>query len=252
MKPIRILDGAPSGLSQYLAQPHPNQSWTHLRNHAGSWPYLQLRGALVQRQHGLCGYCEQTIPSDDCQVEHVIPQSHTTNGNQHDLDHTNMIACCLGGTAVNLYGKNTTQPDPDRVGDLSCGQAKNNIHDTHFIDPRNLPVLRSLFRVRSNGKIDADEEACRKTGISKSDVERTIEILGLNVGRLKRARSKRWNTINELYRDHLSNPDVMRRAAQAELLPDGHETLPRFFTTNRSYFGPHNDRAITHGNTSWV
>ena len=36
--------------------------------------------------------------------------------------------------------------------------------------------------------------------------------------------------------DDFDNPEVMLRAAQAEFLPDVNGVLPRFFTTNRSYF----------------
>ena len=251
MKPITILNGAPAGLRQYLAQPPQNPSWQNFRDQAGN-SYHQLRDALVGLQHGLSGYCEQKIPRDDTQVEHVIPRSADTNGNDHELDHTNMIACCKGGTAVNIYGPKTIQPDDDRVGDESCGQAKGNIQDELVLDPRNLPILRSLFRVRSNGKIEADPEACCQTGISVESVNRTITILGLDVERLRSARSKRWARINEVYKDSFNNHTSIRLAAQAELLPDSGGTLPPFFTTNRSYFRQYADPVLASGNCAWV
>ena len=179
MKPITILGSAPSGLTQYLASYHANQSWTHFRNQAGS-SYNELRRALVYSQHRLCGYCETYLVDDDTQIEHVIPTRASADGNDYDLDYTNMIACCKGGTAGNYFGPDTRQHDPDRVGGTSCGQAKGGTNDQLFLDPRNLPILRSLFRVQSNGNIDADEDACKSAGIPACRVKRTIEILCLN------------------------------------------------------------------------
>ena len=251
MKPIVILNDATQGLKDYLAQQPPNLTWTRFQNQAGT-SAKELRIALVQLQHGLCGYCEQKIPTDDSQVEHVIPRSADTNGNDHELDHTNMIACCKGGSAVNIYGPDTIQHDPDRVGDESCGQAKGGTQDELLLDPRNLPILWSLFTVRFNGKIEANPEACCQGGISQDSVNRTITVLGLDVGRLRRARAKRWGLINEKYDDYLDNETVMRQAAQAELLPDNSGTLPQFFTTNRSYFGPYADPVLAAGKCAWV
>ena len=251
MKPIRILNDATQGLKDYLMGQPPNLTWTRFQNQDGT-SAREIRIALVQLQHGLCGYCEQMVTIDDSQVEHVIPRSTDINGNGHELDHTNMIACCKGGSAVNIYGPNTNQHDPDRVGDESCGQAKRDIQDELLLDPRNLPILRSLFTVRSNGKITPDPEACLRAGISEESVNRTIAVLGLDVGRLQRARSKRWAFINEKYADDLDNEYAMKQAAKAELLPDKAGTLPRFFSTNRSYFGPYADPILAAGDATWV
>ena len=251
MKPIRTLGAAPPGLAKYLSDTQLNHSWPNFRDQADG-SYQELRDALVQLQHGLCGYCEQVIPEDDTQVEHVIPQSVNTNGHRHDLDPTNMIACCKGGTATNLYGPETNQPDPDRVGDLSCGQAKGNTRYERLVDPRTLPKHPSLFNVGANGSIEADEAACQETGIAKNRVARTIEILGLDVDRLKRAREKRWQFINTIYSDHFDNPDVMQRAARAELLPNANGILPSFFTTNRSYFMQFSVLVLNESDDSWV
>ena len=47
---------------------------------------------------------------DDQQVEHVIPRSAPETVPVNELDVTNMIACCTGGAARNLFG-------PDARGD---------------------------------------------------------------------------------------------------------------------------------------
>lgn len=163
-----------------------------------------------------------------------------------------MIACCKGGTAVNLFGSATRQHDPEQVGDVTCGQAKEDTQDAQFLDPRNLPILHSLFTVQSNGKIQVNVDACLRTCVPQERVERTIEILQLDADRLKRARARRWAAINEKYANDFANTEVMRRAAQAELLPDANRNLPPFFTTNRSYFRHHSNDVIADSDYGWV
>ena len=251
MKPIEVLHIAPSGLALYVKNEPIDYSWKRFHDE-DRFSYRELRKALVQLQHGLCGYCEQTMPEDDCQVEHVIPRSSSIDGHPHDLDSTNMLAGCKGGTARSFYGPETRHPDPDRFGDYSCGQAKDNTRDELFIDPRTLPKQRSLFKVNPSGSIAADEAACQESGIPKYRVDRTIEILGLDVERLRRARKRRWQSINESYSMDFDNPEVMRQAAQAELFPDAKGNLPPFFTTNRSYFMPLSNAVLEASNSVWV
>ena len=251
MKPIKVLHFAPSGLAQYVKNRPKDYSWERFHDEDPA-SYRELRDALLQLQHGLCGYCEQTMPKDDCQVEHVIPRISSTNDHQHDLNPTNLLAGCKGGTARNLYGPETIHPDPDRFGDNSCGQAKGNTIEELFIDPRTLPKQGALFKVNASGSIVADEAACQGAGIPKCRVDRTIEILGLDVDRLKRAREKRWQSINKSYSNDFENPEVMRQAAQAELLPDAKGNLPPFFTTNRSYFMPLSNAVLAASNSIWV
>ena len=252
MKPITILGSAPPGLTQYLAPYHANQSWTDFRDQVGS-SYNELRRALVDSQHWLCGYCETLLVDDDTQIEHVIPTSASADAHDYDLDYTNVIACCKGGTAGNYFGPDTRQHDPDRVGGTSCGQAKGDTNDQLFLDPRNLPILRSLFRVQSNGNIDADEDACKSAGTPAYRVKRTIEILGLNSARLKKARSDRWDYVNSIYQDYFEDTEVMTQAARLELLPNVNGILSRFFTTSRSYFKPFgSDAIVAEGMVAWV
>ena len=62
--------------------------------------------------------------------------------------------------------------------------------DADFIDPRKLPALPSLLRVGYDGRIEANLDACRETGFTAGAVEKTIDVLGLNSERLRRAREK--------------------------------------------------------------
>ena len=251
MKPIKVLHFAPPQLALYVRNKPKDYSWKRFHDNDPA-AYRELRDALLLLQHGLCGYCEQTIPINDCQVEHVIPQSSNSNGHPHDLNTTNLLAACKGGTARNLYGPETRKYDPDRFGDQSCGQAKDNTNDKLFIDPRTLPKHKLLFKIASDGSIEADEDACLATGIPRDRVDRTIKILGLDVARLRRARERRWHYISDIYKNYFDNPQVMMRAAEAELLPNAKGSLPPFFTTNRSYFMPFSNAALAASIDVWV
>ena len=251
MKPIKIMDQPTQGLKDYLAQQPPNLTWTRFQNQDGT-SARELRLALADLQHGLCGYCEQRLTIGDSQVEHFIPRSADTNGAAHQLDHTNMIACCRGGTPVNIYGPDTIQHDRDRVGDRSCGEAKGNVQDQLMLDPRNLPILSSLFTVRSNGRIEPNPNACQLTGIPLEKAQRTIDILKLDAQRLRQARARRWADINAKYASHLDDENIMRLAAHAELLPDSDDRLPHFFTANRSYFEHLADPVLIAPDSTWV
>ena len=85
-------------------------TWEAFREHAAGEFYRQLRDAFTDSQRGLCGYCEIDLTMDDQQVEHVIPRSAPETVPVNELDVTNMIACCTGGAARNLFG-------PDARGD---------------------------------------------------------------------------------------------------------------------------------------
>ena len=58
--------------------------------------------------------------------------------------------------------------------------------------------------------------------------------------------------MNEQYADYFNDLEVMRRAAEAELLPDQNGALPPFFTTNRSYFMPLSDAVLAASDNVWV
>ena len=122
------------------------------------------------------------------------------------------------------------------------------------MDPRALPDLPSLMRVRPNdGLLEADIDACQTAGRSVDDVKRTIQILSLNVPRLQRARRDYWiNLAKQMpkYRDH-PNPDAMRNWMRNRLLPRNGK-LFKFFTTTRSYFGKSGERVLAEEPRDWI
>ena len=250
MKRIRSLDDCPPGLASYLAEDIDDvKDWNGFRSHAAGASYLELAEKLVNNQHGLCGYCEIDIEDGDRQVEHVIPQSDSVHGATRVLDQSNMIACCKGGTLVTE--DMTRRLDPVKRN-RSCGESKENLVDADFIDPRTLPALPSLVRVNYDGRIEADTNSCENCNIDADKVERTIQILGLNTERLRRAREHRWNALNDHWGSDITDPEKMRAAARGELFPDECNRLPKFFTTNRSYFGVYAETVLSEPPQNWI
>ena len=252
MKRIRRLQGPIPGLAEYRNRAGVKANWRGYRNRpAGSRRYRELVGDLADLQHGLCGYCEIDLRKGDRQVEHVIPVNDPHRGAAHALDAGNMIACCRGGASDDP----NVQLDPERFppSEESCGHAKGDNVASAFVDPRTLPELPSLTRVRPNGRIEANTSACQATGRSANDVEETIRILGLNVQRLQRARRNYWSSLAKQmpkYRDH-PNPNAMKDWRRSRLLPQN-GNLPKFFTTNRSYFGVLGERVLAEEPRDWI
>ena len=257
MKRIRSLQTSTSGLIDFICQLDGEPTWEKFRDYNDGDAYRELRDALVNLQHGLCGYCEINLLNDDVQIEHVIAQNDSSSVAADVLDTNNLIACCKGGTARSLFGPDSVNPDTERymqpVSDsISCGQAKGNISDPLFVDPRILPAMPSLFWVREDGTVLADRDACEVAGVSACSVKRTIEILGLNVRRIRRDRANRWEHLNSTWSGHFDDPEIIEKAARAELLPETSNILPRFFTTNRSYFAALSERILAEQPQAWI
>ena len=251
MKRIRTLNGPIPDLDAYLARARGNATWQgyrRSRSKAGAARYKKLIESLTDLQHGLCGYCEIDLREDDRQVEHVIPQSHPQHGAARALDAANMIACCRGGTSdsQNTLGNRPTPRSP------SCGQAKGGKTLPDGLDPRVLPALPSLTSVDFSGRIEADAAACASCGIAADNVNAAIEILGLNVERLRLAREGHWNALNDSWQEHYGDEEIMEAAARMELLPGKDDRLPKFFTTGRSYFSPLSESILEECPQSWI
>ena len=249
MNCIQSLKDPTPGLGTCLAEEDEEvKDWDRIRNHAGGVSYSELGETLVNIQPGLCAYCEIDIEERDRQVEHVIPQSDPQNGATLALELANMIAGCKGG-ALQTDDK-ARRLDPVRRN-RSCGEAKEALVDTDFIDPGALPALPSLTRANFDGRMDADTAACEIGGIEVDKVEKTIEILGLNTERLRRARENRWNALSENWATEIADPELMEAAARGEVLPDEENRLPRFFTTSRSYFGLYGEKVLSELPQDW-
>ena len=256
MKRIRGLDAPTPGLTAYLACEGDAADWDGFRSHAAGASYRELLKKLMAVQHGLCAYCEIDLRNGDRQIEHVVPRSEPNCGQERALDVDNLIACCKGGSARNEFGPDA-RDDRERFRqpprpNISCGEKKGGNWDADFVDPRTLPALPSLLRVGYDGRVEADRAACQEAEQSAETVNRSIEILGLNVERLRVARERRWRALEDGWREHLGDPEVMEEAARGELLPQADGGLPRFFTTSRSYFAPWGELILEQEPREWI
>ena len=251
MKCIRTLNNCPPGLENYLNCEDDGAHWQGFRDHNASASYKELMETLSKFQHGLCGYCEIKLTELNRQIEHVIPQSDPQHGPAKSLDVTNMIACCKGGSFSDWSGDEDRYREPAKKN-LSCGQKKDDSINADFVDPRKLPALPSLMKVRPNGEIRVNANECSSAGIAPERVTDTIEVLGLNVERLRWAREKRWKALKNSWNSHWDDLDLMNAAARVELLPDGEKDLLKFFTTTRSYFGPLAERVLEQQPQEWI
>ena len=246
MKRIRTMIEPTPGLSSYLDEA-TSAGYGEFRDYREGAAYRELIAELVNLQRGLCGYCEIGIHlrHSNHQIEHVVPQSAYPESALHA---SNMIACCKGGTVESKDEDRFLRP-PKR--NLSCGQAKAERDDPQFLDPRRLPAQPSLLAVRNDGRIEADDRACESED-EIARVEKTIEILGLNVERLRAARERRWRDLLDVWAPHFQSDDVMTEGAQSELLPGPDGSLAPFFTTRRSFFGSYSEHVLSLMPDSWI
>ncbi len=256
MKPIRTLETATPGLADYLHTEGDAGTWAGFRDHRAEESWRELMEALVALQHGLCCYCEIALHRSDRQAEHVVPQSAADAGRANALRPSNLAACCKGGSARSFAANGLA--DEDRYAkpvarNLGCGQAKADRIHTHFLDPRrDLPSSAPLFRARRNGRLDPHPEACQAAGVPVAHVEQTIEILGLNVRRLQRARRKAWRKLGEDWAGRLGDPDQADAVARHILLPDEGGRLAAFFTTSRTWLGAVGERVLAEQPQRWI
>ena len=258
MKRILARNKPTLGLAEYLAALGDDANWNGFRDYNASASYNELIEKLIDVQHGLCGYCEINLTELDRQIEHIIPRRDPQQGASKEVDITNMIACCKGGTSP-VFASSERSSDEDRYfepvkDNMSCGQAKEDLNDADFLEPRKLPALPSLTKVLVDGRIEVDEKACESEDIPTTRVTRTIEILNLNAERLKLAREKQWNNLEE-EADQIGDPDnsdIMEAWIRSVLMPDDAGQLVSFFTTTRSYFEPLAERVLEQQPQAWI
>jgi uncharacterized protein (TIGR02646 family) len=196
--------------------------------------YDAIRTTLLSDQKGLCAYCEMALTTENRSVEHFIPCEISTKEKNHDLDWSNMLAVCLDPGGLE---KTNSQPIKIEKSDFCCGKKKNNfVPDGRLLNPLELPVSR-LFRFNSeDGRIEPDDMACQQIGIPLENLEFTIEMLNLNVTRLREKRLAVIETIietlNELDDGIIDPIDLDRQVAEI-YFGDGTKNWPRFFTTIR-------------------
>lgn len=203
MKKVKQLNIAPAGLQHFLERHPEERDWNVFKNYQdykndnNQNADKELINALIERQHGLCAYCEIDLIETDSQVEHFHPKSDTSDSSINwTFKITNLFAACKGGTAKNLFGENTRFPVRKRFRkstkkNRSCGEYKGNQIpgvDIDILKPSELPATPPLFSISRNGAIRVNDNNCRIAEIDPVKVENTIRELNLNCDRLNDAR----------------------------------------------------------------
>ena len=255
MKPIRVIDEPPRGLAHYLRLVGDEAYWDELRSHDSGTAYRELIEELISNQRGLCAYCETSISAESRQAEHVVPRSEKARGRSLELDISNLVACCLGigGLRTGRTGPAAAPDEPrrSRGSNESCGQAKADEWWGGFLDPRRLPPAPPMLKVREDGFIEPDEEACSAAGFAADDARRSIKTLNLNANRLRHARRRQWDDLVETSAGVL-NETGMTTWVRTVLTPDERGRLGPFFTTSRSYFGRVGERILAQQPQEWI
>ncbi len=150
----------PSGFTYWKNKPSRiTKGYKHLRGKVKKEVYK----SLIDEQGGICAYCERSLlesHSEEYHIDHLNPQSNNAGD---DLEYSNFLCSCL---------RDTAEGDP-----LHCGKLK---------DSALLPVhplqqdCQSKFKFTADGGIDGLD----------SNAKKTIEILGLDIEKLRNMRGK--------------------------------------------------------------
>lgn len=250
MKPIRALDGPTEGLADYLAST-VRPDWDEFRSHEAGASYRELIEALIARQHGLCGYCEINLQDNDRQVEHFVPRSRAP---ARTLDAGNLIAACTGGSS-RRFGADRPAHDEDRFlppsrDNISCGEAKGDHPAGKLLDPRTMPA-EPIFDVQDDGVLRVSSKGCEAASVAAADVAETVDVLKLNVPRLRLARQRFLDALAEQM-EIVTDEAAIWQWIRTLLSPDASGNLKRFFTTTRSYFGELAERVLDTTSADWV
>ena len=169
------------GLQEWMSEGNPNgYTYDDLRNPLKD----EVKGALIEEQHGLCAYCTQRITNSAMlsHIEHVRPQNldeDNTLGTQ--TDYANLVASCPGDRDLDGSIAQLAKPKTQQ----HCGHAKGDWYEEHlFVDPRT-PAANTSFSYKLDGKIEP------ATGLNEADelaAVTTIEKLNLSSVLLKNNR----------------------------------------------------------------
>ncbi len=215
MKHVRALSAEPPLLAQYRAD-YPSEVARPATQASATWEgfkaevaaYQELLGQLVERQQGLCIYCEQrlvdangTLVPLDYQVEHVQAKSQ---GAGRVLAWGNLALACGGGTYRHHADTSRKYAGSDNT---SCGQTKDDRDLPTGCDPRGYPVVAALIQVSNAGELTVNEKHCLTAGRQPDRVADAVTLLNLKCERLRKARQDSRDNVNTWFVDLLAKLD---------------------------------------------
>jgi uncharacterized protein (TIGR02646 family) len=226
----------PQALTEYKARfadaPRP-PLWKEFKKTPGK---KAVQDQLRADQRGLCAYCENGLIPDDESVEHFMARDVD---HARELDWTNLLLCCAGGSRPLPEDVEDAEVRYDPNGMKTCGHAKLGAREV-ILNPLEITYAPRLFRFRSeSGEIQPDATECQRAGVDTALARQTIEVLRLQAGRLNRARLGLLNDLlMELSEEGETEPFSGEREQHlAQIYLPGTGSLPAFFTTVRFGLG---------------
>lgn len=217
-------------------KPKPGSDQPAFKNEPGNEAVYVL---LAMSQGHLCAYCEIDIERGLWgQVEHYVPEDMSDELRNYALEFDNMLACCEGGTRIDISNGRAEPPIPET---LHCGQLKGNQPPAgRVLDPRQLASSPCIWMFRSDGSMMPIEDHCIASGIPLGLAVSTIEVLGLDRKGLRRMREGVLEGLDFefelLLEDGVDETIALARVAEEQLVPqDG--KLPAFWSTTRFWAG---------------
>jgi uncharacterized protein (TIGR02646 family) len=266
MKHVRALASEPPLLAHYRAT-YPHEEVRPASEAKATWEgfktdlpaYREVLARLMEKQQGLCIYCEQRLAdgsgqlvTNDYQVEHVLAKSKAAG---RVLDWHNLALACCGGTYPHHL-------DPSRAystaNNTSCGQAKGDSELPNGCDPRSFPLLDAVLEVGLDGKLEVNSAHCQSAAIELDDVKNAIARLGLDCERLRKARQDSRDNVNGwmvslleglLSATHLDSTQrqlMLGLVIAGRLQPDASGCLRAWWSTERCALGPDAETWISH------
>jgi len=210
----------------------------------------------MDKQRGLCAYCEINLLDSDREIEHFHPKHDDRQGaNYWTFQLANLFAACKGGSYP--YSSNSSRSLPRTKQNLSCGAKKaDKILDDIIVNPASLSAIPSVFLVSSTGEIKIDSDNCKITKTDEKWVIATINELNLNCQRLRNARAIVWQQLEDYFQQGAetgqTDQETLRQIASIYLLPDDDGKLPAFFTTIRVFCGAIGEELLAESPGVWL
>jgi uncharacterized protein (TIGR02646 family) len=159
----------------------------------------EVRESLWELQHGLCAYCERTLPlhPGSSSIDHVVPKSQVPSGT---FRYSNLLLCCSDPNTCNLHKRGKHFEGADDTGRWREG----------FIAPTQ-PRCATSFVYKRDGSIAPSATA------AQDDAKDTLKIVNLNFEDLKTERREYLERIDRAVESMADQLDALRVFLTGEL-----------------------------------
>lgn len=172
------------------------EDWEQLRDAESGRFYKEVKAILVKNQYRICAYCESQLSSrdEDIRVEHFHPKADKNEVHNWGLDWDNLMAVCCSGAILDCrcdVNKQHVQEGFVKITGVPAGPAI----EGYILNPYEMSWENLFSFSQESGELGVNRAVCKKVYIRENRfgsvaelVDRTIEVLNLNCGRLCRSR----------------------------------------------------------------